>query len=231
MNVLIIPYGETNAYHKLLSESLKIQGVKVKKGINTTFFPILRQTLSEKIDIIHIEWTDIFFIRKNIIYSRLRAYAFIFELLIIKKILKKKIAWRVHNRYNHEQLHLDLDLHVSRFLAYFSDLIEVECPNAKEEIIDLFSIENPSKIKIIPMGNYIGAYQNSISKKEAKEKIGIKDDNFAYLYFGKIRPYKGVFNLISAFKNFSRHEQDRLILAGRPKDAQLQSLIEDKIKN
>jgi glycosyltransferase involved in cell wall biosynthesis len=69
-------------------------------------------------------------------------------------------------------------------------------------------------ITVIPHGNYIGYYPNKISKSEARHQLGLPTDAFVYLFFGLIRPYKGIENLIEAFSELESPDA-RLLIAGK----------------
>ena len=58
-----------------------------------------------------------------------------------------------------------------------------------------------------------------LTRAEAKYRLGLENDERAILFFGRIRPYKGIENLLAAFKVLSatRTINYRLILAGEPK--------------
>ena len=54
-------------------------------------------------------------------------------------------------------------------------------------------------------------------RRDAKQRLGIRDDEKTILFFGRITPYKGLEYLIAAFQQIlTRREDYRLIIAGRP---------------
>jgi beta-1,4-mannosyltransferase len=73
-------------------------------------------------------------------------------------------------------------------------------------------------VKVIPHGNYIGRYPNQITRREARQQLGLPDDAFIYLFLGLIRPYKGVEELIDAFKQLEG-AGCRLLVVGHAPDA------------
>ena len=58
-----------------------------------------------------------------------------------------------------------------------------------------------------------------LTPTEAKRRLGLREDEKAILFFGRIRPYKGIEHLLAAFRLLSADEQAnyRLIIAGEPK--------------
>jgi beta-1,4-mannosyltransferase len=207
-------------------KSTSKEGVTPVRGKNTPFFPIVRSVISERdIDVIHLIWTDPFYITGGEsnsdvingvakIISGIRALVFVTELLLIK-LLGASIVWTVHNKHNHERNHIRLDRTVNRFVARLADEMTVECEAAKDIIIDLFQIKTPSKIHVVEEGNYIGAYPNEMTRTEARERLMIDEDTFLFTYFGQIRPYKNVPRLIDSFSNLEV-DDSTLLVVGSP---------------
>jgi len=83
------------------------------------------------------------------------------------------------------------------------------------------------KIEVIPHGGFVDTFPNSISRKEARNRLNLSSTDLTFLFLGLIRPYKGVLELIESF-----HELDsscaKLIIAGKPRDEQLIKLIRNK---
>jgi glycosyltransferase involved in cell wall biosynthesis len=79
----------------------------------------------------------------------------------------------------------------------------------------------PDKIRVIPL---ISAPNSSTpadaSRADARRRLGIPDDARAILFFGTIRAYKGLSNLVEAFQIAAQSEPNLwLIVAGRPESA------------
>ena len=57
-----------------------------------------------------------------------------------------------------------------------------------------------------------------LTPMEAKQQLGLKNDENAILFFGRLRPYKGLEDLLAAFQLLvEKHSGYRLIIAGEPK--------------
>jgi Glycosyltransferase len=100
----------------------------------------------------------------------------------------------------------------------------VKCDAARQTIIDIYKIQNISKITVIPDGNYIDAYLNEVTKKEAREYLDLGTE-FVYLFFGQIRPYKGVNQLIDSFKQIQTGEEI-VYIAGNPSTSDIERDIQ-----
>jgi glycosyltransferase involved in cell wall biosynthesis len=63
----------------------------------------------------------------------------------------------------------------------------------------------PARARIfqVPHRNYIGIYPDGITRREARERLGIPEDARVLLSLGRIQPYKGLHQLIPAFLSSS----------------------------
>ena len=78
-----------------------------------------------------------------------------------------------------------------------------------------------TKISVVPHGHYIDNYRNKISKVQARKKLFISNRKIVFLYFGIIRPYKGIIYLINEFKKISDPEA-LLLIAGKTSTSYLE---------
>jgi len=75
---------------------------------------------------------------------------------------------------------------------------------ARSEVISAFRLKNHEKISVIPHGNFITLYDNSIDRTKARANWVFLIQGHVMLFLGGIRPYKGVLELIDAFKRLSK---------------------------
>jgi len=91
---------------------------------------------------------------------------------------------------------------------------------------------DPSRIHIIPhivpmIALPKEAVPTNATQQQARQYLGLPDNTFVFLFFGSIRPYKGLDILIPAFlKVLKQQPTARLIIAGRPEGAQDTALLE-----
>ena len=78
---------------------------------------------------------------------------------------------------------------------------------------------------IIPIGNYIEGYKNEISKEKSLEYLNMKNEDFIYLSFGAIRPYKGIRQLINCFKTLEKELNVKLLIIGKPLNEEIKTDI------
>ncbi|WAC28637.1 glycosyltransferase [Ancylobacter sp. SL191] len=68
---------------------------------------------------------------------------------------------------------------------------------------------------VVPHPSYIGSYPDTVDGPTARQALSLDPDARCVVFFGKIRPYKGVEALITAFRGL-RDEDARLLIAGEP---------------
>jgi glycosyltransferase involved in cell wall biosynthesis len=95
---------------------------------------------------------------------------------------------------------------------------------AARNLRERFELRPSQIVAIVPHGNYIDCYPNEIGCAEARGKLGLKSSDFVFLFFGMIRPYKGVTELVEAFRQLSASDT-QLVIAGRPLNQKLEKEV------
>jgi glycosyltransferase involved in cell wall biosynthesis len=86
------------------------------------------------------------------------------------------------------------------------------------------------KIHILPHGNYVGLYENAVDGADARRALHVPDDAVVLLFLGAIRPYKGLPELIDAFKALSATKSGvELMIAGWVLDSVYSDVIRQRI--
>jgi len=135
----------------------------------------------------------------------------------------------MHNLKNHNNRYLVFDFLGSYLVARQADAIFAHCETAKKMIADKFRLKNSDKITVIPLGNFIDDYPNTIDRYSARRDIGLLEDDMVMLFLGNIRYYKGVFELIECFKNLSPETNSKLVIAGNVPDDKIDKTLRTEI--
>jgi D-inositol-3-phosphate glycosyltransferase len=141
-------------------------------------------------------------------------------LMLYYKLLGKKIVLTVHNvntrrRDSKDSAFNRLTLGIQYRLA---DQIFVHTEPMKLELVNQFGVRE-SRATVIPFGINNAIPQTKITPAQARERLGIRKDEKAILFFGNIAPYKGLDFLATAFQTvLAHHSKYRLIVAGWPKN-------------
>ena len=72
------------------------------------------------------------------------------------------------------------------------------------------------RVHVVPHPTYAGAYTPGRPRPQVRAALGILPDDFVFLSFGNIRPYKGMERTLSAFSKLTGNV--RLVVAGMPLD-------------
>jgi len=173
------------------------------------YFKLIRYAATAKPKIFHILWNN-----KFLHFDRtLLTYYY--------KLLGKKVVLTVHNvnterRDNKDSAFNRFTLRVQYRMA---DHLFVHTEKMKQELIDEFGVQ-AGRISVIPLGINNFAPQTDLTPVEARQRLGIRKDEKAILFFGRITRYKGLEILVDAFqKGLPPADNYRLMIAGRPEEA------------
>jgi beta-1,4-mannosyltransferase len=212
--VVFRPWWNDNPYQQLLANHLEVLGVEVRKVGIQTHLPIH----GGKPDVIHLHWLHPFFLPPKPTTSVESLLRFLVGLSLLK-LMGVKIVWTAHNLKDHDNRNPLADKICTRAVVRMADRIIAHSETAKRETLQAFSIRNSRKVAVVPHGNYVGSYENTISRAEARTQLCLPESSLVLLFLGSIRPYKGVLELIRTFQQL-QHPDLRLVIAGKlPDDA------------
>jgi len=223
MKVVIAPSaGKRNPYQSLLVSLLERSGVEVylPRGF---FLPWPQMFKHGFPHVIHLQWHHIYFRSKWLPEAMLRTGLFFGQWLMLR-LLGVRFVWTVHNLVNHERYQVGWELFACRLLARLVDRIVVHCKAVSSTVSAAYRV-SPEKIRVVPHGHYVDWYPPSLSRDEARSKLGLANDHRIFLFFGQVRHYKGLDRLLSDFAALPA-EDIRLILAGEPRPKSLTYQLE-----
>lgn len=209
-SILFTPVN-SNPYQHLLTKALADVEITV---LHRRDIPPIHWQWAHRhsVKVIHIHWIQGLY--RGGIFTPLTFLRFIFRVLVAKHILGYKFVWTAHNIFPHNSYSILLDWLGRKFVVSQCNRIIALCEFSKREIRDRYS-EN-ADISIIPIGTYHDIYPDVIEKDAARQKLAIDSEDFVYLYFGIIRPYKGVSNLVKAFNAIPADKKKLLICGNCP---------------
>lgn len=215
LRAAFIPVWAGNPYHAELMRVLKELGVTFTSSHQLKDVSRCHNAGTERVNLVHLHilpylhWTPV----------ELARYVFFYGRLLRLQRSGVKVVWTVHDLDNHDSGCKRIEGRMSRVMARRADALIAHGPSAKALIVERWGC-NPSKVKVIPHGNYFEAYPNDTTAKLARNALGLNADDFVFLFLGLIRPYKGVTDLISAFRSIDRPSV-RLLIAGCPVDGKI----------
>lgn len=212
-----------NPYMEAMISHLAKQGVDVELcGWSLIFAP---QILRKRVDLVHLHLLTDYLPGRNRWIAIAKLILFVSQLLLLR-LAGIPTVWTVHEwldkladgKHNLSPLQSQI---VGKFLA----AIIVHCQSTGHEIEREFKLENQGKVFVIPHGNYIQNYKNTIQSTAARQKLGISADQTVFLLFGAIYRYKRFVETIAAFKTLPNPENLHLLVAGKAGELDLADQI------
>ena len=168
---------------------------------------LIRYVAGTKAKILHILWNN-----------RIQLFDRTF-LMAYYKMLGKRVVLTAHNvnagkRDAKDSLLNRVSLRIQYRLA---DHIFVHTDKMKSELMEDFGVR-AAAVSVIPFGINNSLPLTALTPIEAKRRLGVKSDEKTILFFGRLRPYKGLEYLVTAFQQIVATESGyRLIIASEPK--------------
>jgi glycosyltransferase involved in cell wall biosynthesis len=233
MKVLVFP-AYTNPYQTLLYGAMTAsrQDLEVSYSHHHRVLgslPLLTSMIAKRFQgyrLLHIHWQS-FWLSRDGALSRHAASFLLRVTIYLAKLLGFRLVWTVHNVVPHEPQAVD-DVKAARFLSRSVDAKIVLSHSTIEDMrrrgLDL------DRLWVVPHGNYFGAYPDAISRSAARDRLAVREEEIVVLFFGHIRRYKGVSDLVSAFDGL-RCPAAKLLLAGQASDPALRRDIHRATEN
>ncbi|KQC11272.1 MAG: hypothetical protein APR54_02865 [Candidatus Cloacimonas sp. SDB] len=176
----------------------------VIKNILTYYNPFtwIWAGLTIKGNIIHLQW-----------WAPVLAPIY-WTIIAICKLRGMKTILTIHNVQPHERQYLNTFLNKS--VLQLADHFIVHSSKNKDSLSQLYHIPEET-ISIIPHGILEPCNIRGVTKHEAREYLDLPKNGKALLFFGNIREYKGLDDLLYAFASVRNEISNlTLIIAGKP---------------
>jgi len=174
--------------------------------ISRYYAALIRYAATAKPKIFHILWNNKFETLDRTL------------LMLYYRFLGKKIVLTAHNVNTNRRDSKDTPLNrlTLRIQHRLADHIFVHTEGMRAELVKEFGVHE-SRITVIPFGINNTVPNTDLTPGEAKRRLGIRENEKAILFFGRIKPYKGLEYLVSAIhQHLARPNDYRLIIAGMP---------------
>lgn len=139
-------------------------------------------------------------------------------LMLYYKLLGKKVVLTAHNVNAGKRDGADSRLNriTLRTQYRLADHLFVHTEKMAQELVDEFGVFR-SHITVIPYGINNAVPDTSLTSRQARERLGLGEEEKVLLFFGRITPYKGLEYLLAAFRKLRAQDPSyRLLIAGRP---------------
>lgn len=216
LKVLFCPFYPAVPYQQRLCDALAEHQVVVR-GVPS--LGIERPTFADELDswrpdVLHLHWLHPWFLEPGLVATLARSRAFLAQLKTARR-QHAGLVWTAHNLVNHDQVHPRIDAAVTRRVAGSVDAIIAHGEGAREALVEFCGESIRERVHIIPMGHAIDDYENDLGPGQARDELGIGAEQTAFLFLGRIRGYKGVFDLLEAFESSALAPRAVLHIAGK----------------
>lgn len=198
--------GRSNQYGALLARSLRRHDIHLEPGDYAFGADWLERSRPEY-SVLHLNWLDRFYTQGGP-EGALDEYARFAETLIHARRIGYRVVWTLHNLFPHERPHPELDRLVNLLVAREADAVIAHCRYGAEQLTRRYGVE---RVHVIPHGHFMDVFPDEVTRPAARARLGIEDGRFVYVFFGNLRGYKGLEELVDAYREIARPE-DLLIL-------------------
>jgi glycosyltransferase involved in cell wall biosynthesis len=126
-----------------------------------------------------------------------------------------RVAYTVHNLDPHEDAGA-VERWGTAQMVGLADVVHVHDIGTAELVAARFG--RRQGVVVLAHGHYLGSYPNTIGRAAARTALALPADAFVFVCLGLLRPYKGLEELLPAFRALPRRDL-RLVLAGKPGSA------------
>lgn len=201
MHILATPAfrgRELNPYNWLLYTYIKNLGIQVDELSHL-------KLLTNRYTIWHIHWPELPLNEKSIIKAFIKIKVLLIQIDWARR-RGTKIVWTIHNLSAHEGLHSKLSAWFWKAFTQRLDgcisLSETGMTVAQHRFPELKSIPG----FVVSHGHYREEYPNQMNTHEARTSLELPYSAKVLLFFGRIRFYKNVPQLIKAFRQLPDSE-------------------------
>jgi glycosyltransferase involved in cell wall biosynthesis len=226
MRILVIP-RDGNPYQTLLYDEMERLGVQVtyigeltpSRTVNLLLLPLelaIRRIAGWRL--IHLHWVFAFALPGTRRFSLMRRVAQIWFLIWLRicRILRIYIVWTAHNALPHEPVFAD-DVSARRSLVEASDLVLAHSQATLDELGAFGAVASRSLVvRHGPIGPLPCATLPSPDASSRPRR---------FLFIGRVREYKGVDDLITAFLAMPQDTSAYLTVAGQCDSRKLRSRL------
>ncbi len=204
-----------NPYQQLLAQRLEAEACRVAfpRGYRRVL-PLYRAMRDEKsVDILHLHWTFHYVKGRSVPEFFIYMAKFLADLAAVR-MAGCRIVWTLHNLVPHETQHRRLELLARRALCRTASAVIVHGRSGREEAIQ--KLRCPAeRVFVIPHGHYREAYGPLLARADARQRLGLPGDVRVVMFFGLLRPYKGLELLLDAWRKLNPHDA-LLLVVGQP---------------
>lgn len=163
---------------------------------------------------VHIHWTGPLIEKRR---SQREAEEFVDEFITALEEARTRgraVLWTVHNALPHDSKYPDTAVRLHSEIARVADIIHVLSHATVDAVDGVYELP-ADKVRVLEHSSYQGMYGDRVPMSDARREIGAGGGRTA-LFFGQLRPYKGLDQLFDAAIALQQENPVELLLAGKP---------------
>ena len=150
--------------------------------------------------------------------------------VMLFRLRNAPILYHVHNIGSHDRTHPRIEALLWRvFLPRVDVFVHMNRASVESAIAQWPQLAN-ARHEVIPLPHYRDELDASVARAAARQALNLEPDTRLFMTFGLLRPYKGLEDLVEAFKGLA-DPNARLAIVGRPWNeaygAEIQALCQD----
>ena len=145
---------------------------------------------------------------------------------LLFRILAGRYVLTVHNLLPHDR-HTDWNNQLFRMVYRIPHLLVAHTEKMKQGLVQTFGVR-PDRVVVMRHGLNDIVPDHGLTRAECRTRLGLPADASVLLFFGRIRPYKGVETLLEAFGEITGNSF--LVVAGAPENASYGRRIEQLVR-
>jgi len=194
--VAIVSRVKRNPYVSLLCEGLRQPALNIQPSIVDQFSLGWMWGHRHDVDLLHFHWLELFFLYPSWTRSLKRCLSVMLG-LVLARLCGICLVYTVHNIWQHEGQRSGLVWLGNLVIFSLAQAVHVHDQQAADR---LPANCRRAKVHVISHGNYVSAYPNECTRAGARSQLGLGESDFVYLFLGRVRPYKGIEDLLVAFE-------------------------------
>lgn len=220
------PFAESEtSYLGLLARGLDAEGVDVRP-IPLHGWPLAEMARERDHAVLHLQWLHPYSRDRNSVRALGKSLSLRFHLAYARAI-GIPVVWTAHNLNDHEGRRSALDRGNRETVIASADAVIAHSGEAARALKRRFGTLDSSRVRIIPHGHWIDVFPNRIDRAAARERLRLDAETFVILFLGRVREYKGVEELLEAFRCLSGAAL-ALVVAGSVRSPSLERRLRER---
>jgi len=219
--ITLVSRVRRNSYVSLLCEGLRLAGLDPEVVEQFSLGWMWRNR--RRVDVLHIHWLELLLVYPTLGRS-LRRWLSVVLGLFVARHWHVCVVYTVHNIEPHEGQRAALVRLGNQVMMALAQAVHVHDEGTAQLLAERWGRRRG--VYVIPHGSYVGAYPNTCTRAEARQRLGLEEGAFVYLFLGRVRPYKGIEELLEAFRSLDDGDTV-LLIAGEVHEPEYEQRVRE----